>query len=72
MGAEVFEVYPVGDGERCNSGSLDSEAKDARRSRTVSKIEPGDAKIVHRQYAIAPDGTERLMMELVMTRAKKP
>jgi Protein of unknown function (DUF1579) len=44
------------------------EAKEARRSRTVSKIEEGDKKIVHRQYSLG-QGEERLVMELVMTRA---
>lgn len=40
----------------------------ARSSRTVTRLEVDGKKIVHRQYSIAPDGSERLMMELVMTR----
>ncbi len=37
-------------------------------SRTVSRIEDGGRKIVHRQFNAGPDGKERLIMELVMTR----
>jgi hypothetical protein len=50
--------------------SLDPPAADARRSRTVSKLEDGDKKLLHRQYSINADGTERLVMELAMTRKK--
>jgi hypothetical protein len=38
-----------------------------RRSRTVTHLEDKD-KLIHRQYAAGPDGKERLVMELVMTR----
>jgi hypothetical protein len=34
----------------------------------VTRLEDDGRKIVHRQYALSPDGKERLMMELVMTR----
>jgi hypothetical protein len=50
------------------SASLGGAEKGARRSRTVTRLEDDGRKIVHRQYAIAPDGKDRLMMELVMTR----
>jgi len=50
--------------------SLDPPTTDARRSRTVSKLEDGDKKLLHRQYSINADGTERLVMELAMTRKK--
>jgi hypothetical protein len=50
------------------SRSLDPQGKDARRSRTVTRLEDNGRKIVHRQYVPGPDGKERLMMELVMTR----
>jgi hypothetical protein len=50
------------------SRSLDDTAKDARRSRTVTELTNEGNQIVHRQYAIADDGTERLMMELIMSR----
>jgi hypothetical protein len=46
----------------------DGGGRESRRSRTVTRLEDGGRKIVHRQYAISPDGTERLMMELVLTR----
>jgi hypothetical protein len=52
--------------------SLDPPAADARRSRTVSKLEVGGKKLLHRQYSINADGTERLVMELVMTRRGAP
>jgi hypothetical protein len=51
------------------SKSFAEDAKGpARSSRTVTRLEDDGKKIVHRQYAIAADGSERLMMELVMTR----
>lgn len=37
-------------------------------TRTVTRLEDEGRRIVHRQYAIAADGKERLMMELLMTR----
>jgi hypothetical protein len=50
------------------SRSLDAQEKEARPSRTVSRLEEDGRKLVHRQYALGPNGEERLMMELVMTR----
>ncbi|MFO0807806.1 MAG: DUF1579 family protein [Gemmataceae bacterium] len=47
--------------------SLGAEPE-TRRSKTITRIEDQDKKIVHRQYAVNSDGTERLVMELVMTR----
>jgi hypothetical protein len=46
------------------------EGTDARRSRTNTRLEEDGARIVHRQHNLAADGTERLIMELVMTRKK--
>jgi hypothetical protein len=48
-------------------GAALGEAKPERASRTVTKLEDGGKKIVHRQYG-GGDGKERLVMELVMTR----
>ena len=58
------------DGERIvlHSRSLDGDGKESRRSKTISHLEEGGRKLVHRQYALGPGGEERLMMELVMTR----
>jgi hypothetical protein len=42
--------------------------REARRSRTVTRLEDDGRKIVHRQYTSGQDGQERLVMELVMTR----
>jgi hypothetical protein len=44
------------------------EGTDGRSSRTVTQLEGNGRKIVHRQFTIGDGGTERLMMELVMTR----
>jgi hypothetical protein len=59
------------DGERIvlYSGSLDTGEKETRRSKTVSYLEDGGRKLIHQQYALEPDGQERLFMELIMTRA---
>jgi hypothetical protein len=50
------------------SRSLEPDGKESRRSKTVSRLEDGDRKLIHRQYAINPEGQERLFMELIMTR----
>ncbi|MDR3637527.1 MAG: DUF1579 family protein [Isosphaeraceae bacterium] len=50
------------------SRSLDAQAKEARRSKTVSRLEDEGRKLIHRQFALGANGEERLMMELVMTR----
>ena len=39
-----------------------------RVSRTVTRLEDDGRKIVHKQYATGPDGRDRLVMELVMSR----
>lgn len=43
----------------------------ARRSKTVTTLEEGGKRVVHRQFAVEADGTERLVMELALTR-KQP
>lgn len=50
------------------SRSLNPDAKDARRIRTNTRLEDEGRKIVHRQVTIAPDGKERLVMEMILTR----
>ncbi len=50
------------------SRSPAEEGKAGRQSKTVTKLEEDGNKIVHRQYNIAQDGQERLVMELVLTR----
>jgi hypothetical protein len=50
------------------SASLGDGGSDSRRSRTVTHLEDDGRKILHRQYNPSPDGKERLLMELVMTR----
>lgn len=39
-----------------------------RRSRTVAQLEDGDRRLVHRQWSIGADGSERLVMQLEMDR----
>jgi Protein of unknown function (DUF1579) len=53
------------------SRSLEPDQKEARRSKTVSRLEDGDRKLIHRQYALGPEGQERLFMELTMTRRSR-
>jgi hypothetical protein len=46
------------------SKSLDDP--NARQSRTITHLEDNGKRITHQQFAASPDGSERLMMELVM------
>jgi len=48
--------------------ALGEGAKDGRRSQTVTTLEDGGKRIVHRQSAMDADGKERLVMELVLTK----
>jgi Protein of unknown function (DUF1579) len=48
--------------------ALDPQAKDSRRSKTVTHFDEDGRKLIHRQYVLGSDGEERLMMELIMTR----
>src|SRR5262249_14385602 len=54
------------------SAGLGEEGMGPPRSRTVTRLEDGGRKIVHRHYAKLPDGGERLMMELVLTPKAAP
>jgi len=55
------------------SRSLDEAPNaDARKSKTITRLEDDGRKIVHRQYSIAPSNEERLVMELVLTLKPKP
>jgi hypothetical protein len=45
---------------------------ESRSSRTVTKLEENGGKIIHRQFSRADDGSERLVMELLMTRKSDP
>jgi hypothetical protein len=56
------------DGEQIVLFGKELGGKEGRRSKTVSRLEDGGRKIVHRQYAVSADGTERLVMELVLTK----
>jgi len=56
------------DGDEIVLFGKDLSGKESRRSKTVTRLEDGGKKIVHRQYAVNADGTERLVMELVMTK----
>jgi hypothetical protein len=50
------------------SCSLGGEGKQGRVSRTVTRLEDGGRRIVHRQYTAGEGGRERLVMELVLTK----
>jgi hypothetical protein len=58
------------DGERIvlYSRSLEEDGDEARSTKTVTHLEDGGRRLVHRQYALSAEGEERLMMELLMTR----
>lgn len=50
------------------SKSLAEGGREARPTRTVTRLEDDGRRIVHRQYTTDADGKDRLMMELLMTR----
>ena len=56
------------EGEQIVLFSKELDGKEGRRSKTVTKLEDDGKKIIHRQFAVNQDGTERLVMELAMTR----
>lgn len=64
QGAEKFNGTEI----VLHGKTLSEPAKDARKSRTVTRLEDEGRKIVHRQYGGGADGMERLVMELVMTK----
>jgi hypothetical protein len=45
--------------------------REGRKSRTVTRLEDDGNTIVHRQFNTTPDGGERLLMELRLTRRDK-
>jgi hypothetical protein len=46
----------------------DGKGKGPPPSRTTSRLDEGGRKIVHRQFTSSADGSERVIMELEMTR----
>lgn len=62
QGAEKF------DGEQIVLHAKELGGAEGRASRTVTRLEDGGNKIVHRQYGVGADGKDRLVMELVLTR----
>lgn len=52
------------------SVSIEGSHGQAHSSRTVSFLEDGGKKLIHRQYNAGPDGKEHVLMELILT--KKP
>lgn len=53
------------------SRSLQDSAPPVRTSRTNTHLENNGRRLIHRQHSINPDGTERLVMELIMTKKEK-
>lgn len=41
-------------------------------SKTISRLEDDGKRLIHTQYTVAPDGAERVIMDLVMTRRAAP
>jgi len=60
------------DGEKITlvGAGLNTEEKAPRQSRTVTTLEDDGKKIIHRQFGVNQDGSERLVMQLLMTKAK--
>ncbi len=50
------------------SRSLGDDGKKGRVSRTVTRLEADGSRIVHRQYTVGEGGSERLVMELILTK----
>ena len=50
------------------SKALTETGPGARQSRTVSHLEDNGRTLIHQQFGINPDGSERLVMELIMTK----
>ncbi len=52
--------------------SLDPARSPGRESKTISLLEDGGRKLIHRQYAVGggAEGKDRLVMELLLTRKK--
>ena len=51
--------------------TLGGAGADARKSRTIARLEDGGKRLVHRQYIPGADGKEFVIMELLMTRREK-
>lgn len=51
---------------------LEGGDKEARKSKTATRLEDNGTVIVHKQYGYAADGTERVVMELRMSRKATP
>ena len=50
--------------------SLEPARTPGRESKTISHLEDGGSKLIHRQYSVSGDGKDRLVMELILTRKK--
>lgn len=50
--------------------SLEPSRPPGRESKTISHLEDGGRKLIHRQYSVGGDGNDRLVMELILTRKK--
>lgn len=50
------------------SVSLEGSHGQGHQSRTVSFLEDGGKRLIHRQYNMGPDGKEHVLMELILTK----
>lgn len=55
-------------GDKIELFGADLGGEPARKSKTVTTLEADGKKIVHKQFAVAADGTERQVMELALTK----
>jgi hypothetical protein len=51
--------------------SVEGDTTATRASRTVTHLENNNNRLVHRQYVAGPNGKERLIMDLIMSRKAK-
>ena len=50
---------------------LGDDGKPTRQSHTISRLDDDGNTISHKQYVTSPDGKDRLIMEMVLTRQPK-
>ena len=50
--------------------TLGASSSPGRESKTISHLEDGGRKLIHRQYSVGGDARDRLVMELILTRKK--
>jgi hypothetical protein len=49
---------------------LDPQSTETRRSKTITQLEDGGRRLVHRQFSLGSSSDDRLFMELILTRSR--